>query len=437
MAHQDEQMNRRRRERELRRKKQLAQQRKLRQRLILAAAALLICGVAIFAINGSGGSAQPNTADPTPQATVAVEQPQATSRFQRDPTTVIHIKAAGDLNITDAVVAAGAGVNGYNFTDCFMDVAPILNDADLTVLNFEGNLCGEPFGTASASAPQQLAEALRLSGVDIVQMANSMSVNNGLIGLTSTLNNFRAAGLEPIGAFSSPKEFQKSKGYTICEVKGITVAFVAFTKGVGSMGLPAGNEDCVNLLYTDYATTYQQIDRDGIKRVLKNVASEKPDITIAMLHWGSELNDTVSKSQKDIVKLMQAQGVDVILGTHSHRVQQITYDEQTGNFVAYSLGDFFGDAKDSGTNYSLILDLEITRDNEDGTTRVTNFSYTPIYTLNESECDGQRRVVRIREAIKAYDENYVDKVTQTAYNNMKTALERIIARIKGPEAEKK
>ena len=134
---------------------------------------------------------------------------------------------------------------------------------------------------------------------------------------------------------------------------------------------------------------------------------------------------------------MQAQGVDVILGTHSHRVQQITYDEQTGNFVAYSLGDFFGDAKDSGTNYSLILDLEITRDNEDGTTRVTNFRYTPIYTLNESECDGQRRVVRIREAIKAYDENYVDKVTQTAYNNMKTALERIIARIKGPEAEKK
>ena len=52
MAHQDEQMNRRRRERELRRKKQLAQQRKLRQRLLLAAAALVVCGVAIFAING-------------------------------------------------------------------------------------------------------------------------------------------------------------------------------------------------------------------------------------------------------------------------------------------------------------------------------------------------------------------------------------------------
>lgn len=437
MAQHDEQLNKRRREREARRKKQLAQQRKLRQRLIIAAAALVVCGIAIFVINGSGSPAKPNTSDPTVQVNQPVEQTEATSRFQRDPTTVIHIKAAGDLNVTDAVVAAGAGVNGYNFTECFMDVAPVLNDADLTVLNFEGNLCGEPFGTASASAPQQLAEALRLAGVDIIQAANSLSVNNGLIGLTSTLNNFRAAGLEPIGAFSTPKEFQKSKGYTICEVQGITVAFVAFTKGVGSMGLPAGNEDCVNLLYTDYATTYQQIDRDGIKKVLKNVASEKPDITIAMLHWGSELNDTVSKSQKEIVKLMQAQGVDVILGTHSHRVQQIEFNQETGNFVAYSLGDFFGDAKDSGTNYSIILDLEITRDNEAGTTKVTNFSYTPIYTLSESECDGQRRVVRIREAIKAYDENYVDKVTQTAYNNMKTALERIIARIKGPEAEKK
>ena len=29
------------------------------------------------------------------------------------------------------------------------------------------------------------------------------------------------------------------------------IAFVAFTKGLGGRGMPAGNENLVNLLYTD------------------------------------------------------------------------------------------------------------------------------------------------------------------------------------------
>ena len=100
--------------------------------------------------------------------------------------------------------------------------------------------------------------------------------------------------------------------------------------------------------------------------------------------------------------------------------------------VAYSLGDFFGDAKESGTNYSIILDLEITRDNDTGNTKVTGFDYIPIYTLKENEaCDGQRRVVRINEAIWGYDTNFVDRITKEAYDSMKYSLERIEARVAG------
>ena len=81
-------------------------------------------------------------------------------------------------------------------------------------------------------------------------MANSCTINNGLIGLTSTLQSIRAAGMEPVGAFASAAEFQQSKGYTITEVQGIKVAFVAFTKGLGGRGMPTGNENLVNLLFT-------------------------------------------------------------------------------------------------------------------------------------------------------------------------------------------
>ena len=158
--------------------------------------------------------------------------------------------------------------------------------------------------------------------------------------------------------------------------------------------------------------------------------TEKPDITIALVHWGSEYNDDISKNQKNIVARMQKNGVDVILGTHPHTLQPIVYDQMAGTLVAYSLGDFYGDAERGGTNYSIILDLEITKDAASGITKVTDYSYTPIYTLKESEIpDEKRRVVRIEKAIEAYTENYLDKVTETTKANMDYALTRIEQRI--------
>ena len=433
----EDELNQRRQDRAVRRQQELARQRKLRLKLIIAAVILVAAAVAIGMLSGGKDAGQPDQQEqisqtlPTEETTEPeITEPESTSA--RNPTTTIHIKAAGDLNITDSVILAGAGAGGYNFTGCFQDVAGILADANLTVMNIEGNFCGEPYGSATTSAPVQLAEALKAAGVDIVQMANSCSVNNGISGLGTTLFNVRATGLEPVGAYANAAEFEKSNGYTICEIQGIKVAVVAFTKGVGSRGLPVGSEDCINLLYTDFATTYEDVDTAGIKKILQKAASEKPDITIALLHWGSEYNDTISSTQKEIVKLMQNQGVDVIIGTHPHMVHSVTYDELTGNLVAYSLGDFFGDATRAGTAYSVILDIEITKDYDDGTTRVTGFSYIPIYTLSEAEtADGQRRVVRIAEAMYAYENNFMNRISASAYANMEYSLDRIHKRIAG------
>ena len=329
------------------------------------------------------------------------------------------------------MVDSGLAVSGYDYSPVFKDVASILADADLTVMNFEGNICGEPYGSETTSAPVQLLSALRSCGVDMLQMANSCAINNGLNGLTSTLNAIRSAGMEPLGAYATANELRNSKGYTMTEIQGIKVAFVAFTKGLGGRGMPAGSEGLVNLLYKDYATTYKEIDREGITAILKNVAAEKPDITVAMLHWGSEYNDDISKTQNSIVSLMQEQGVDIILGTHPHTLQPIVFDEDKGTLVVYSLGDFFGDAVRGATNYSIILDIEITRDANAGTTRVTDFSFTPIYTVTETESIGNtdRKVVRIYKAIEANQGNFLDKINETCKANMEYALVRIDQRV--------
>ena len=434
----DDEMNMRREKREAQRRKQQAEAKRLRITLILAAVVLVLCTAGIVFLTSRSDSSQTTVAAetrPPPKPTQATEP---ATRAQKSTKTTIHIKAAGDLNVTNSVINAGVAVGGYNYTRAFMDVASTLSDADLTVLNLEGNICGEPYGSDTTSAPRELLDGLRNAGVDLIQMANSCTINNGLIGLTSTLQSIRAAGLEPVGAFASESEFQQSKGYTITEAQGVKVAFVAFTKGLGGRGLPAGNDNLVNILYEDYASTYDKIDRTRITSVLKAVEAEKPDITIALLHWGSEYNDDISDTQKSIVNLMKKQGVDVIIGTHPHTVQAIEYDALAGTLVAYSLGDFFGDASRGGTNYSIILDLEITKDSSTGTTKVTNYSYTPIYTVSEAEsADGYRRVVRIDKTVEAWEENYLDKVSQSAKESMVYALDRIEARINPPVEEKK
>ena len=431
MPQKDDSLSRRHERREAARKRREAEAKRVKRTLFAAVLALAVCGVAFYNLTKD---VLPEKAEETrvPETTVTpVEEERPTRPVEKDPITTIHIKAAGDLNVTDSVVNAGVAIGGFDFGPVFKDVAGILSDADLTVMNFEGNICGEPYGTETTSAPVELIRSLRACGVDLLQMANSCAINNGLNGLTATLNAIRGAGIEPVGAYASASELRSSKGYTITEVQGIKVAFVAFTKGLGGRGMPAGNEDLVNLLYTDYSTEYKEIDRDRIGAILKNVETEKPDITIALLHWGSEYNDDISKSQNSIVSLMQKQGVDVIIGTHPHTLQPIVFDDMAGTLVAYSLGDFFGEADRGATNYSIILDIEITKDANAGITRVTNYSYTPIYTVREGEVVGNkdRRVVRIEKALEAYEDNFLDKVTEATAAGMQKAMTRIPERM--------
>ncbi len=357
----------------------------------------------------------------------ASQTPGNDGNIEAGEDTVIHFVAGGDVNVTDKVVASGG--SNYDYSDVFLDVMPILSGGDLTALNFEGNLYEEPYGSKHNSAPVELVQALRDAGVDILQTANSKSITNGILGLSSTLDGIRSAGLQSVGTYATQEQFQRYQGFLIREVNGIRIAITAFTKGMDGRGLPDGSEHCVNLLYEDYNSAYQKVDEDGINSVLKAIEKQKPDLTIALLHWGSEFNDQISKTQEKIIEIMADGGVDAIVGTHPHYVQKIGFDEKTGMFIAYSLGDLLGDGEKSGTDYSVLLDLEITRSGETGAVAITGYDYVPIYRF-ENET-GQVKLLRIREALTAYENYSIDSVAPEDYEAMKNALTKIENRVNG------
>ena len=73
--------------------------------------------------------------------------------------------------------------------------------------------------------------------------------------------------------------------------------------------------------------------------------------------------------------------------------------------------------------------MEITKDNTTGEAKITGYSYTPIFTMNQAGVP--LRVVRLPQAVAAYEAEYINRVSKTTYEAMTYALDRVKARTLG------
>ena len=303
------------------------------------------------------------------------------SKTPRSDTAVATLCAVGDIRITDELLQAARQGGSYDFSDILRGTTAVVGAADVAIGNLETTLSGEPYN--DGSAPDALATALRSTGFSLVQTANSYTIQNGLSGLERTKTILRSAGLTPVGTYESAEDRAQNRAVLV-EANGIRIAVVAFTKGMNGMRLPSGAEYCTNLLYTDYDSNYSHIDTDGITAAIDAARALSPDIIVAALHWGSEDMGDISDTQEKIADLMFRRGVDVIVGSHSHRVgpverRSITTDNgvQKDVVLAYGLGDYCA-AQEGETNASLALTVEFTRTGE--STVISDVRCTPLAT---------------------------------------------------------
>ena len=379
----------------------------------------LFCGILslllpLFLFTGCGNN------DPAPTLSERPTQGSST----------VTISAVGDICMTDAMLTSLRRADGsYDFLKLFGDTVNTVAVADLALGNFEGNFAGAPY--TSGSYPDELAAALGDAGFDLLQTANSYTIQNGLTGLQRTKSVIEAEQLTALGSYISQADANANR-VVVREVNGIRIVFVAFTKGFGGMSIPSGSEYCTNLLYTDYAGNYARVDTDGITTILTQARLQQPDVIVAAVHWGSEGSSEISKTQQQITDLMLRNGVDVILGSHSHRAGQIerrtVYSADGASkeaVIAYGLGDYCT-TEEGGVNASLILNLEFTRDHESGVTTLTDVGYTPIATVDFGPEASQRyAVLNMDNAIALYESNYYDHIPEEIYNTLLTQREKL------------
>ena len=406
--HQDQEYERDEQLLEARRLKRLEQKRKrkMQQRIVLGV--LLIILVLIIVLVVKGCRSDKTDTPEEPEQTQQVE-PEQTPTVQTEPDTVVTLAAVGDIMMYDEQIEDAKQEDGsYDFTSCFSAVSGLTASADITVGNLELNFCGEPYsGFPDFRAPETLADTLRTLGFDVLQTANTYSIMNGISGLESTLRYLDTAGLSHVGTYASAEDKATNGGVLLKNVNGVKIAFIGFTKGVNNLTLPEGSEYSVDLLYTDYSTDYSKISSKAIVASVESAKALNPDVIVAMLHWGSEYSTSVDEGQSQITTLLLENGVDVILGSHSHIVGKMetrnvtTVDgEEKTCFVAYSLGNFCAIKKQDYTDESVILNLEFTKNGETGDTTITNISYTPLYIMDSgAEAAGRFQVLPVRSAI--------------------------------------
>lgn len=351
------------------------------------------------------------------------------------------LRAVGDIYLTDGMIDAARQSDGsYDFSAQFAAVIPALADADITLANFEGNFDSAPYGPDQASYPDALAAALAAAGIDLLQTANTYTIFNGIAGMERTRSVIETAGMTALGTYLSAADREENQ-VIVREVNGIRIAFVSFTKGLGGMGIPNGAEYCVNLLYTDYTSNYEEIDSESIERVMKAANDTNPDVIVAAVHWGSEGTREISTSQSRIASLLIDCGADIILGTHSHlagEIEQRSVRMDNGTektvVIAYSLGDLTA-VEENDYTVGLMLDLEIAKDSSGGIS-LSRVDYRAVGAVDRGEDTADRyRVLDIDAALALYESNYYDRIDSSLYQSLLSYRERLDGYVHPEEEE--
>ena len=310
----------------------------------------------------------------------------------------------------------------YDFSYVFEDIKSYISSADIAVGNLETTFAGKARGYSNYptfNTPEQLATNLKTFGIDVVSTANNHCMDTGYSGLTSTLNYLDEAGISHMGTYSS-EESQNT--ILIKDVKGVKIAFLAFTYGTNGIAIPKDKSYSVNL-----------IDKDFISKQLSLAKEQSPDLICVSMHWGIEYQTKQNSEQEDLANFLFKNGVDVILGSHPHVLQPMEKktvtleDGSTKNcFVIYSLGNFMSGQNKANTRNSVILDMKFTKNGKTNKTLINSVSYVPIYMYKDSSKKLHKyRVLDIEKNIKNYDSGEDRSIGSAIYSTLKAELTKI------------
>ena len=273
------------------------------------------------------------------EESIAVEESIAesieASKAAVEPVTVT-ITAIGDMLMHADISRRAVMADGsYNYDFLFENTHQIFQASDIAVLNNEAIMGGNEIGNVGYpcfNVRDELSEAEVRAGFDVVLSANNHVRDQEMQGLMHMCElwqrypDVRLLGIHP--------NAEQAEQIQTIERKGITFALLNYTYGMNGFSLPAGYEWAVDLMVEDR--------KPRIAAQLQR-AREIADFVIVFPHWGIEYDLHHSAEQEEWAKFFIGNGADLIIGGHSHciqEVQEVTADNGRTAPVFYSLGNY-------------------------------------------------------------------------------------------------
>ncbi len=344
---------------------------------------------------------------------------------------IINLVATGDVmcHTTNFNAAYNNETKEYDFTSVFANISKYITKADVAIGNLETTFAGKDRGYTgypTFNSPSALGVALKNIGIDVLSTANNHSLDKGYTGIVSTLDKLDEIGIDHMGTARSEEEQNK---VLVKDVNGIKIAFLSYTYGTNGIPVPAGKEYSVNL-----------IDKDLILKQINLAKEQNVDIICASMHWGDEYKQKQNKKQEELADYLFQNGVDIIIGNHAHVVEpmekrKIALEDGTEKevFVVYALGNFISGQTIEHTKSTVILDMNIRKNGENGKITIDSINYIPVYCYDESKKNSNRyELLDIREEIAKYENNSEGKVETSLYQILKSELENIEKILENP-----
>lgn len=258
--------------------------------------------------------------------------------------TDVTIAMVGDVIPYGELFAANdssSGSSSFDYDTLYEHVADEISSADVRILSQDTILSDATAETSqiadtSLACPTALGDAEAKAGFNLILKANEHLFDLGYDGLSDEMNFWHDNHPEvTVIGTDNPSRADRDQDYVdnvyVYEKNGFKVAFLNYTYGVSKS------------VYSTDQKYYSPLNATKIERDVERAKKAGADMIVACPHWGESYSTTLSDGETTYAKVFAELGVDVVIGTNPHVLQEV--DTITGTsghktLCIYSVGDF-------------------------------------------------------------------------------------------------
>lgn len=286
----------------------------------------------------------------------------------------VDILMIGDMLIHTPVYKSGIQNDGtLNYDHFFKNIQKDLDEAEIKIVNQETILGGTELGISSYpcfNSPQEIGDSEAKAGFNVILHATNHAMDKGFPAINNTIEFWKQKypNIKILGLNLNKEE---QNNITIYNQNDFKIALLNYTYGTNGIPLPKDKPYLVNIL------NEEKIKEDITK------AKSLADFIIVMPHWGTEYQYVPDTLQQNYTKLFSDLGVDLVIGTHPHvleNIEIVTNESGHKMLVYYSLGNYISGQNKKDRVIGGMAKVSIEKNYTTNESYITEYELDPIIT---------------------------------------------------------